>query len=580
MKPHRIQKHLLLYSALIVSLGWTITIALVSVINTTSYYDIAEKLALNEAQVSVKKDLAYRTWVSSHGGVYVPTTEKTPPNPYLSNIDNRDVSIVGKSFTLMNPAYTLSQMMKDYTDLYGIQAKITSTNLLNPNNAPDNWELEALKQIEKTQQPFYEISHITGKGDYLRYMNPLVTAQSCLKCHAHQGYQVGDIRGGVAVSVPLKEHYNLAFTQSGYLILSLFIIWLLGQWLIYWGYNKLKIDTEKRIEMYEQYLYSLVDIIEQRDSYTAGHTRRVALYSIMIAKKMGYNETQMETLYRAAMLHDIGKISTPDAILLKPGKLSELEFSLIQQHVSSSYEILSSLETFKELAEIVRHHHERYDGKGYPQGLSGDQIPVIAYILALADAFDAMTTSRIYKGRRAVTEALEEVRENSGKQFHPEVAKAAQEALKEVVIDPSIQQKPKTPLEEARFSYFYKDQLTQTYNLDYLDFILARKSDETQHYHCAYGVYLHNTSGFNKEHGWNRGNKLIQEFAQELSQKFPSSLIFRLFGDDFIVLNQEHLEFPAPESFKSLSNTVVNLSYRHIDLHGKELSAEELEGLL
>ena len=149
-------------------------------------------MALNEAKVSVKKDLAYRTWVASHGGVYVPVTEKTPPNPYLNHLKNRDVTINGKPFTLMNPAYSLSQMMKDYSQLYGIKAKITSKVLLNPKNASDDWEAKALNKIDQSRKEFYEISPIKGKGEFLRYMNPLVTQESCLKCHAQtQKWQEG-----------------------------------------------------------------------------------------------------------------------------------------------------------------------------------------------------------------------------------------------------------------------------------------------------------------------------------------------------------------------------------------------------
>lgn len=104
MNTHKYRKNLILYSALTIVSGWTLAVLVVGFFNTNAYYDIAEQLALNEAQVSVKKDLAYRTWVSSHGGVYVPVTEKTPPNPHLAHIENRDVTIIGRNFTLMNPA--------------------------------------------------------------------------------------------------------------------------------------------------------------------------------------------------------------------------------------------------------------------------------------------------------------------------------------------------------------------------------------------------------------------------------------------------------------------------------------------
>jgi len=175
---------------LIVTLVWTMLVLLVSVAFTYHDFKYADKLAKNEAMVSVKKDLAYRSWVASHGGVYVPITAKTPPNPYLSNIKNRDVNTsASQQLTLMNPAYTLSQMMKDYSELYGIKGHITSKILMNPKNAPDAWEKEVLQEIEITRKPIYKKEKIGGK-EYFRYVNPLFTKKSCLKCHASQGIKL------------------------------------------------------------------------------------------------------------------------------------------------------------------------------------------------------------------------------------------------------------------------------------------------------------------------------------------------------------------------------------------------------
>lgn len=573
------RKNLLHYAAITVALIWMLIVGSVGFYNSYNYYDNAKLMALNEAQVSVKKDLAYRTWVASHGGVYVPVTEKTPPSPYLADIKDRDFIVNGKKYTLMNPAYTLSQMMKNYSELYGVKAKITSKHLLNPKNAPDEWEKKALDIVETTREPFYEMDTI-GENEYLRYMNPLVTKQECLKCHARQGYQIGDLRGGVAVAIPMEEHYTLAYKEMTILIVSLFVIWIIGLVIIYFAYKKIKANIDTKTAMYEQNIYSLVDIIEQRDSYTAGHTRRVAEYSKLIAKKMGFNDEKIELLYRAAMLHDIGKISTPDSILLKPGKLNSLEFNLIKEHAASTYKILKNVDIFNELAEIARHHHERYDGKGYPQGLKGAQIPILGYILSLADAFDAMTTDRIYKGKKVLEEALKDIENNSGKQFHPEVVQHALIALKNINLDYSIHQKPKTKLEQQRFAYFYIDQMTHLHNRDYLEFILAHRDSEEFMYDCVYGVYLHNFTNFNKQNGWNTGNELLKHIGEELTKYFPNALIFRLFGDDFIVLNKEHAEFPSIDNFISIQNTSIEISYKHIDLHNKIISIDELEMML
>lgn len=571
---------LLQLGAWIIALIWTLVILSVGLFNALQYQQTAEQLALNEARVSVKKDLAYRTWVSVHGGVYVPVDAKTPPNPYLSHIPNRDVTLNGKRYTLMNPAYTLSQMMQDYGDLYGVKGKITSRILLNPDNAADPWETQALQQIERTREPFYQIKPDQNHRPALRYMNPLVTEKSCLKCHGHQGYQVGDIRGGVAVAIPMQRYYAVAERQTTYLAGSLLVIWILGLLLLYFGHRKLSVNIAQRIDLYEQVIYSLVDIIEQRDSYTAGHTRRVAHYSQLIARQMGLSEAEITQLYRAAMLHDIGKISTPDSVLLKPGHLSPLEYTLIQQHVTSSYEILHSVDMFQDLAEIVRHHHERYDGQGYPQGLKGDEIPIIAYILSLADAFDAMTSDRVYKGRKTVAEALNEIKRNQGTQFHPQVAQAALNALQAIQPSATPAHKPQSILEQARFAYFYRDQLTGAYNRTYLDHLLSHPDNDTSSYRCAYGVYLHHVTDYNRQHGWNQGNRLLKAFAEELKERFPQGDIFRLFGDDFIVLHDHHCAMSSQDKFESLQNSGVTLSVKHLDLHESILTFEALEEYL
>jgi len=217
-------------------------------------------------------------------------------------------------------------------------------------------------------------------------------------------------------------------------------------------------------------------MIEGRDTYTGGHSQRVANYCRMIAEKMDCSPEECDLIYRAGILHDVGKITTPDAILLKPGKLSELEFKLIQEHVTESYRILLQIPMYKDMAEIIICHHERYDGQGYPNGVKSDEIPFLARIMIIADAFDAMTTNRIYKGRKDTLSAIEELKALSGKQFHPEVVESAVEVLSNIEAPEVINQLPTTEIEKERFSYFYRDQLTNAYNSDYLNFILNRNN--------------------------------------------------------------------------------------------------------
>ncbi|MEA3369782.1 MAG: DUF3365 domain-containing protein [Campylobacterota bacterium] len=547
---------------------WSLIMFGAGFLSVLNNYNYADSLAENEALVSVKKDLAYRSWVASHGGVYVPVTKRTPPNPYLSHIKNRDVyTTVGQRLTLMNPAYTLSQMMNDYTELYGTKGHITSRILMNPKNKPDAWEEKVLEASEVTGEASSKKEFIDGE-EYFRYLKPLVVQPTCLKCHAFQGYKVGDIRGGVSVSIPMKKFDAQALSNSYLDITVIFAVYLLGLMVILYGRQKSKELLESKIKDYEQHIFSLVNIIEKRDSYTAGHTQRVAKYSVLIAREMGFSEDKIDDLYRACMLHDIGKISTPDSILLKPGKLTALEYEIIKEHVVVSYELLNDVDIYKDIAEIIRHHHEHYDGSGYPQGLKGDEIPMMSQIMTVADAFDAMTTNRIYKSRKSVETALVELNELGSKQFHSEVVKAAVVALEDIDIEMNITQRPKSKIEKERFSYFYKDQVTGVYNKDYLEFVLAYNNVEEFNINCIYTVYLHDFNQYNKKNSWSEGDELLKNFAKVLEDINESDFIFRVYGDDFIILNKEHFELKdSIESLeKVLKGTGVTVTYEHFDM--------------
>ncbi len=162
---------------------------------------------------------------------------------------------------------------------------------------------------------------------------------------------------------------------------------------------------------------SLVASIQVRDSYTEEHSYRVMDKVITMAKHMGRSNEEVESVRIAGMLHDIGKIAIPDRILLKPDRLTEYEYKVIQSHPGIGESILKSVMLLDREREIILHHHERYDGKGYPHGLSGDKIPLLSRLLAIADSFDAMTSNRPYRKSMSVDRAIQELKKNSGKQF-------------------------------------------------------------------------------------------------------------------------------------------------------------------
>ncbi|MDD3816108.1 MAG: HD domain-containing protein [Desulfocapsaceae bacterium] len=338
--------------------------------------------------------------------------------------------------------------------------------------------------------------------------------------------------------------------------------------------------TAERTANYEETIFSFVNMIEQRDTYTAGHTLRVAQYCQLIAKEIGIDHEQIVKLYKAAILHDIGKIATPDSVLLKPGKLTSLDYDLIKLHAFAGYEMLSQIEMYRELAEIILHHHERHDGKGYPDGLQGDEIPLLSRIMTVCDAFDAMTTNRIYKAKKDLPEALAELQTFSGSQFCPEMVKAAVKVLADIKISTAISQLPVTNLEKKRFSYFFNDTLTGLYNEDYLKSVL-NNLDLTP-YKCMHILHLLNVPRYNKEHGWAKGNLLLKEFAAELQARFPECLLFRVYGNDFAVICKEHLivDSTAFNTFTCINASGVGVEVQHFDLSaGATYTIDKLEKL-
>ncbi|MEA2098710.1 MAG: response regulator [Campylobacterota bacterium] len=302
------------------------------------------------------------------------------------------------------------------------------------------------------------------------------------------------------------------------------------------AHNKINILEHEKVKNQEQIILSMIDMIESRDSYTAGHTKRVSAYCVLIATEMGYSKEEIELLRDAAWLHDIGKISTPDSILLKPSKLDNTEYKLIQEHLSVGYEMLKKIDQYKVISEIMREHHEKFDGSGYPQGLKGDEIRPLSRIMIVADAFDAMTTNRVYKPRKSISVALSELQELSAIQFHPEVVSAAIVALRDVVVDTKISQDPKTVVEEQRFSYFYKDKLTKLFTLDYLELILRYYINKDDVY--IYNIQLHNFSKYNKQFSWQKGDQFLIEFAKYLNSFYKNNIVFRVEGDDFMILSE------------------------------------------
>ena len=175
--------------------------------------------------------------------------------------------------------------------------------------------------------------------------------------------------------------------------------------------------------------------IDGKDSYTNGHSLRVAKYTRMLASKLGEDEETSGRYYNIALLHDIGKIGIPDEILNKPGKLTAAEYETVKEHAYRGYEILKKVKKQTFLAEGAKYHHERFDGKGYPTNLAGTKIPWVARIISVADAFDAMSSTRPYRKKLPMVEIVEEIKKCSGTQFDPVVTKAFLDLYEEGAFD-------------------------------------------------------------------------------------------------------------------------------------------------
>ena len=206
-------------------------------------------------------------------------------------------------------------------------------------------------------------------------------------------------------------------------IVILLIAFLLISFFYYLGYKNERNYGMKVEEMNVQVVSALATAIDAKDAYTNGHSARVAEYSKMIANKMGYSESKQDEIFMMGLLHDIGKIGVLDKIINKPGELTDEEFELIKNHPVIGSNILETIRERPRLAMGARWHHERFDGSGYPDGIAGDKIPEEARIIAVADAYDAMTSIRSYRDVMPQKKVREEIIKGMGTQFDPQFAK-------------------------------------------------------------------------------------------------------------------------------------------------------------
>lgn len=202
-------------------------------------------------------------------------------------------------------------------------------------------------------------------------------------------------------------------------------------------YRQLRIDNYMLIndlkELFSGTIMAIIEALDAKDSFTLGRSRRVTFYSLKIAKALGLSEKEVSQIELAGLLHDIGMIGVSDDILNKTESLTEEEFQAVKEHVNHGVKILTDIKQLKEVVEIIKYHHERYDGSGYPLGLVGDDIPIGARIIAFGDTYDSMISSRAYREALNPNEALEKIKTLSLSQFDPKVIEAFSNVFPEVI---------------------------------------------------------------------------------------------------------------------------------------------------
>jgi len=328
-----------------------------------------------------------------------------------------------------------------------------------------------------------------------------------------------------------------------------------------------------------QTMATIAHTIDNKDSYKSGHSERVAKYSVEIASRMGIKGIELSNLYYAALVHDIGKIGVPDAIMGKPSSLSIEEYEIVKTHTLIGDNILKGIESFPRLREGAKFHHERYDGKGYPDGLKGEAIPMNARIIAMADAYDAMISNRSYRKELTFTEAKKEIFRCRETQFDPLVADIMLEMLDEgfnIKKDQKQQVEEFNPTSEnvrilqrlmkdyAQDTYnnIYKDTLTNVWNRDYIKKYVDGYLSSPLNRGIMFMLDLDNFKSVNDIYGHIAGDEIIIDLANTMKNVIGDvGVISRIGGDEFVVFfpnedNNDYVQLIAEKIIDALKSKI------------------------
>ena len=315
--------------------------------------------------------------------------------------------------------------------------------------------------------------------------------------------------------------------------------------------KNLERKVEQKTRQVEQLSFEIIatiaSMIEAKDSYTKGHSIRVAEYSALVARELGWEEEEIQNLKYVALLHDIGKVGIPDNVLNKPGKLTQMEFEIIKSHTTIGGDILKDIETIPHVDSGAKYHHERYDGSGYPCGLSGEDIPVVARIIGIADSFDAMNSKRIYRDRLPDEVIRKELVNGSGKQFDPKYLEIFLKLWEEgkLNFEPEKENEKTISIEGSRLikqiMQSIEDEARKSESTDYLTGLMGRKSGEQrivsrmkEQPGCLAFIDLDNLKKTNDTMGHLAGDYALMTVGEVLSDHSENAVVMRLGGDEFI----------------------------------------------
>ena len=317
--------------------------------------------------------------------------------------------------------------------------------------------------------------------------------------------------------------------------------------------SRQKIEMDERRNQMEaislQMMQTLSTTIEAKDEYTRGHSHRVAEYAVLIAEELGWDKKEIRNLRNAAHLYDIGRIGIPDSILNKPTRLTEEEYAVIKEHTIIGAEILKNITLIDHVKEVARSHHERYDGKGYPDGLKGEEIPLYARIIAIADSYDAMKSRKIYRNPLADEMIYNEILQSRGKQFDPDIADVFLKLLDENRVAIDEDGDSDTEFEFERFITSVMSTMNRQEESEGFDFLTGlpmrnrgeKLAAQFMQQDNGYLVFLDmdNLKKINDIYGHKAGDRALKFLGSLLMEHAQHSVVCRLGGDEFLMFVSE-----------------------------------------